>query len=277
MIICNDATGQLSNRLCVAQHALALAIERKETIVFTELDFAKRLYKCTPPSGIKVIFKKSWFWRFERQTIGRMVDWMIARMPPAAGDRNRCLRAFGLTIVSGWAQLRADRACWKHHDEICAFFRPKFLDERKDAVESLLSRTKPNVGIHIRRRDYRDWNGGKYFFSDDVYARIMRDIEKEIDAHFIVFHDEPVEMEHYKGLDCVCSNGTPVEDHWFMSKCDYLVGPPSTFTGWASFYGKVPVATITSPTVRLSLKDLVQRMGRPDCSVSGSSKVFPGK
>jgi len=26
-----------------------------------------------------------------------------------------------------------------------------------------------------------------------------------------------------------------------FAKCDYIVGPPSTFTSWASFYGDVPV------------------------------------
>lgn len=255
MIICNAKTGQLSNKLCVASHALALAIERKETIVFTELDFAKEFYRCTPPPEIRVIIKKSWFWWLERQTIERIVHWIVGKMPPATGTRNRCLRLFGLTIVSGWTQLRVVESRRKYHDAICLFFHPRFLDERKGIVESILSPTKPNVGIHIRRRDYRIWLGGKYFFGDEVYARIMRHLQSEVDAHFIIFHDEPVEMMHYKGFDCVCSNGTPVEDHWLMSKCDYLIGPPSTFTGWAGFYGNVPVATIETPNQVIMLKD----------------------
>jgi len=29
-----------------------------------------------------------------------------------------------------------------------------------------------------------------------------------------------------------------------FARCDYLIGPPSTFTMWASFYGQVPLNII---------------------------------
>ena len=40
-----------------------------------------------------------------------------------------------------------------------------------------------------------------------------------------------------------------------MSQCDYLMGPPSTFTMWASFMGKVPLGIIRDRSQTLSMAD----------------------
>jgi len=262
MIICNARTGQMSNRLCVAAHALAFALSRKETIVFTELDFAQKLFECTPPEAIKVVVRKSRFWALERLTLGRLTDKINSFRPPATGLlRNRCLRLPGLTAVSGFVQLRDEESVQKYHEEVCAFFRPRFLRDSDSVVCRCLSRDKKNIGVHIRRKDYRVWQGGRYFFGDEVYCKMMRQVARELDARFILFSDEALDMTHFTGLDCIRAQGSAVEDQWLMSRCDYLMGPPSTFSGWASYYGQVPRATITDPGLRLSLTDFVVQKG----------------
>jgi hypothetical protein len=35
-----------------------------------------------------------------------------------------------------------------------------------------------------------------------------------------------------------------VEDLYLLAKCDYIIGPPSTFSLWASFYGSKPLYMI---------------------------------
>ena len=40
--------------------------------------------------------------------------------------------------------------------------------------------------------------------------------------------------------------GHIVEDMYAMAEADLLIGPPSTYTGWASFYGKVPLVVMES-------------------------------
>ena len=37
-------------------------------------------------------------------------------------------------------------------------------------------------------------------------------------------------------------------DHYLMSRCDYIVGPPSTFSMWASYIGKAKYCHIRSGT-----------------------------
>ena len=42
-----------------------------------------------------------------------------------------------------------------------------------------------------------------------------------------------------------------------MSMCDYLIGPPSTFTSWASFIGNVPTYHIKNKYKKIELSDFV--------------------
>ncbi|HAX17707.1 MAG TPA: hypothetical protein DCY00_03825 [Actinobacteria bacterium] len=44
-----------------------------------------------------------------------------------------------------------------------------------------------------------------------------------------------------------------IEDLYSLALCDYIFGPPSTFSMWASFYGEVPLRFITNPDTDLSL------------------------
>ena len=37
-----------------------------------------------------------------------------------------------------------------------------------------------------------------------------------------------------------------MDDLYSLAQVDLLVGPPSTFTGWASFYGSVPIYWLES-------------------------------
>ena len=36
------------------------------------------------------------------------------------------------------------------------------------------------------------------------------------------------------------ANGSAIQDFYLMSKCDYIIGPPSSYNGLASFLGGVP-------------------------------------
>jgi len=49
--------------------------------------------------------------------------------------------------------------------------------------------------------------------------------------------------------------GDLIEDMYAFARCDYLIGPPSTFTLWASFYGCVPLNLIRSSDQRQALAD----------------------
>jgi hypothetical protein len=111
------------------------------------------------------------------------------------------------------------------------------------------------LGVHIRRGDYRQWHGGRYFFTDEQYLSVIR--------RFLTLHqDQPVQVficgndpslhrerfqQALEGCSVVFPMGNPAEDMCLLSECDYLIGPPSTFTLVASMYHDRPLYWITDP------------------------------
>lgn len=99
------------------------------------------------------------------------------------------------------------------------------------------------IGVHIRRGDYRYWQNGKYYFSDDVYQNYMDNLTEKVAVHshkkpfFIIFSNEPVSLAQRENM--LISHNEWYIDHMLMSQCDRLIGPPSTFSLWASYIGKV--------------------------------------
>ncbi len=68
----------------------------------------------------------------------------------------------------------------------------------------------------------------------------------------MICSDEPIPEEPFEGLDFLRGPGQLVEDMYSLAGCHYLLGPPSTFTLWASFYGEVPRYSLARPPRSLS-------------------------
>lgn len=153
-------------------------------------------------------------------------------------------------MVEGW-EVRFYDLFLKYKDEIIKLFA--FKEEIRRKIERILSETASEnplkLGIHIRRGDYKTWYGGKYFFDDDTYIDYIRSfINNHKDRNVSIYicgNDPRLDKAHYrerlKGLEIVFPAGNPGEDLCLLSKCDYLIGPPSTFTLVASMYHDTPL------------------------------------
>lgn len=56
----------------------------------------------------------------------------------------------------------------------------------------------------------------------------------EVDLDWV---DSDIPLLNFRG-------GSPARDLYSLSKCDYIIGPPSTFSRWASLVGHVPIHLI---------------------------------
>jgi hypothetical protein len=124
--------------------------------------------------------------------------------------------------------------------------RPVSLDLRPKSQISL--------GVHIRRGDYATWQDGRYFFNDKVYANYINRFaamhpDQTVDV-FLSTNDAQVTAEHYQAL---CPKvrihhlkGSAPEDLFMLSECDYLIGPPSTFSLVAAMYRDIPLYRMDS-------------------------------
>jgi Glycosyl transferase family 11 len=142
--------------------------------------------------------------------------------------------------------FRAPAAMQKHAEKIRAYFRPIEKHERasRQAVDRLRQHADVVVGVHIRRGDYIGWARGKYFFPVSRYAAWMHELAGQFPGRkvsFLVCSNEPRTAREFPGLSVGFAAGSPVEDLYALAGCDYVMGPVSSFTQWASFYGGKPL------------------------------------
>jgi hypothetical protein len=63
---------------------------------------------------------------------------------------------------------------------------------------------------------------------------------------FLICSNEAINATMYQGLTVCFGTGDPVEDLYCLSACDYIIGPPSSFSAWAAFYGDKPIRWIVA-------------------------------
>ena len=148
-------------------------------------------------------------------------------------------------FVSGW-YFRVSELVEKHHDELIRKYalRSEFYENNdfyKKTIE-LKRKGYTLAGIHIRRGDYKKWENGKYYFDDETYEKYMSAFSQKLSKNgveklvFIIFSNEKVSFAETPNL--MISKESWFIDHLIMSLCDYLIGPPSTFTLWANYIGR---------------------------------------
>ncbi len=133
-------------------------------------------------------------------------------------------------------------------DRLREFFTPSADWSQVIAAEmqSVREGAECVVGVHIRLSDYRHHDGGRLFVPVDMHRRMMQELETQMApcrVRFLICSDEALDKTVFKGLDICFGNGHPLVDLYMLAACDRIMGPPSTYSQWASFYGKTPRRT----------------------------------
>jgi hypothetical protein len=136
-----------------------------------------------------------------------------------------------------------------HQEVIRNYFTP--VAQINSRIEDFINNARKGcdrlVGVHMRRGDYAQFAKGKYFYSFSDYKIKIEELQGaagSIRLKFVLCSNEDIDASNFGNLDVVKGPGRAVEDMYALSKCDYIMGPPSTFTLWASFYGKKPLYQI---------------------------------
>ena len=173
-------------------------------------------------------------------------------------EKTQQLANYNLVFLSGWF-LRVPLE--KHRDRLKEKFalRKKYYSKNLfvNNVKTLKEEGFILVGVHIRRGDYRNYEDGKYFYDLSLYlekVEELRDLLKKEKVKFILFSNESI-PDHPKTEDILISQEEWFIDHYLMSNCDYLLGPPSTFTIWASFMGGAKLCLLHDPNRPILLTD----------------------
>jgi hypothetical protein len=163
-------------------------------------------------------------------------------------------------FCKGW-RFRCYDLVAKHAKVLRDVFQPNEVIENWTLER--LQKVKPKetiiIAVHMRLGDYRyHWNG-RFCFSIDIYKRLMLSVEnlfsKQYNVKFLLFSDESQSLDLFEEFNVDLSGGTALQDLYLMSKCNYIIGPPSSFSNWASFYGKVPLWHIQQGNIEPQLND----------------------
>lgn len=284
MVVIADKAGRLGNRLLVFAHVIATSLEYGFEVANPAFDeyaphfvgtrsdllarFPPRRASGSRPKWLRRLLYYLTFGsaRLVHRVSGLLRPWVdLVRVP--AGTRldlgdpaliERLSRA-RVALFQGWL-LRNEEALIKHADEVRRFLAP--IDPIAERAQDIVARLREGcdlvVGIHIRQDDYRGHLGGRYFFPTSSYVQLMSAIERCFDDNSVGFlvcsdtnHEQGVFAPHMVRF----GSGHFVEDMHALSSCDLLVGPPSSFTFWASFYGEVPLYVVIDPDRPVARED----------------------
>lgn len=256
----------------MSAHALSHALARKETYVDLGLTAYVKYFKTRHTIlGNRVLFVKS-------RQISTAFTSFLSKV-----DRV-CSTLFGYSFVNyyqvGWVHTELHQL--QHNRNVLLLKGEGFRDTENlakqsylirevfklkepysEKIISLVKRFRDDdntilVGIHMRRGDYRYWMDGKYFFEDSVYKEAIEQFEN-INPYwkikFLLFSDESIIISNFGASNVIASNQEMIIDLYLMAKCDYIIGPISTFSGWASFCGQVPLFHLGSTDINMKMED----------------------
>lgn len=260
MIIAFTSGGQMGNQLMYAANMMASSLQ-------CNIPYKNISFKAIDSFEINdVEQRKSLCYRKGLQLALTKYMYGIKKMLRVCGERAPGINVFldkedeakafflnshatGINLFHCWPYLDLE-SLYKQQNRVRDIIKPKeeYLEIGKCRISEIrrMNKDVTIVGVHVRRNDYKDFLGGFYYFDLDVYRKRMEEMSRIVDGNvlFLVFSDESIDKDllsqkgaHYRIL---FSKNLAMVDLVMMGMCDYIIGPPSTFSGWASFWGNVP-------------------------------------
>jgi GT2 family glycosyltransferase len=288
MILIVNKPGQLGNMLLLYSHLIGRAIESNLIVANSAFDDYADLFPSTagdllcrfPPKASPIrctrLRRRLVYHLFH--FIARVLSRLRVKLPVVReitlqewdtefnlGEPHflASLKPRQLVLLRGWL-FRDSDALLKHAEAVREFFRP--LDRHQKNVAAVIERARKDadilVGVHVRHGYLYFANARQYFYPTERYAEIMGEVAALFSGRrlaFLICSDWPQDPELFSGFRVTFGTNELIEDLYAFARCDYLVGPPSTFTGWASFYGNVPLNIINRVDQEQSIGDFQVR------------------
>ncbi len=270
MIIAYDTPGQLGNQLWAYSNLIAIGKEYNLSVVII---LQQNYYKLLDADALKTAKKNSVYVLDAVSYKGRIIRKLSAFFlknsngllakglhVKIVADGSTALQKIiernrnQIYIVNAWEQRIYISSFLKESDFIRSVILPGAESKKKAAerIEFLRQKFDVIVAVHIRRGDYKTFLDGKYYFEDDVYLQKMEKINLLLSPAkvvFAIFSNEKIDINNFTTVNASFNNNnTPIGDMWGISLCDFIIGPLSTFSMWASFWKKVPLHFIQKNT-----------------------------
>ena len=252
MIVISGEYGRLGNRLWTYANLLAFGAENDIQIRnprFRSAPFFEGTGPCAKIAG------QSWpvlYWGLCHRLNLRAQLFSNVTIPEGRlinieqdADFLTLARKRALVFVDGFF-FTAPQSMRRRTDDLRKFFALKAPLEVSRLA--LVARAREDsdvlIGVHIRHGDYRTYCDSIMFYETRQYAKVMHSLKEQFPARkvaFLVCSDEVQDPAKFAGLKVTLSDSPAAVDMYALAACDYIVGPNSSFSHWASFYGNVPL------------------------------------
>lgn len=277
MVVTFNRFGRLANRLFLFSHLIAFAEKAGVVLVNLSFDeyagyFGIHEKASTNPYVPAAVEKHSGLGSVKLLRLGASLGivptvrfWddrdIVFDGEDKDDPRIRMMRNSRRIVFEGW-KFRSHF----HILNIMPLLRSKFLpcERIRQSVSERMREARNRgdivVGVHIRWEDYR---GTSNYFESSEYVDRMKHITsllRPAKMCFLLCSSEKLRQQDFPAECFVPKAAEAVEDLYSLALCDFLVGPASTFSRWASFYGGKPLFTIRhdQPINDLAQAEVVQ-------------------
>ncbi|MES2568232.1 MAG: alpha-1,2-fucosyltransferase [Bacteroidota bacterium] len=249
MVFLFEKFGNLSNNLF--QHLHFNAFCKEHQIEFLNLTNPQLLSENTNVKLIdKLVFKLRKF-----LTKTKVISLIVFDEHTQISAAEELMKSKSTLFCAGW-----NYRCFNLTQKYRSYFASLYLDKINPKLNDLLSSDLINIAIHIRRGDYKEWENGKYYYEDETYLKAIEKMSQLINAPFRVLlftNDDHLNNNLYLNShsNTYFSKQDVKSDHYLMSRCDYIIGPPSSFSGWASYIGNTKLFHLKDKSCDFTLDD----------------------
>lgn len=244
-VIC-DAPGQTCNRLWSYVATISECVVKKKKMMIIFFDHTIEDF----PNFRNASF--IYFPLYQKWLLERGNNWNRFKGLTWKATHNERLDKiyFLLGFFKGWNTRRDTKYIPEAKRELIKIFTPKkeITEKASDTIFSLKKSSDIVVGVHIRRGDYKIWNQGRFFYELDQYSQFMRRVKDAFpdkQVSFFISSNEWFDTDSFTGLSYFRYKqnepSAEILDLHTLSICDYIIGPYSTYSRWASFIGETPL------------------------------------
>ena len=282
MIIISDLRGQLCNRIFLTAYGLSLQAQTGQAFLDFSLDkYAKLFPKTRRPAwavmpykvaryAVRLAMKIGWASRIGRFLFIDVTYENSGEVSPGNPDFIARLNRRTLTFLRVDQYFDLSKLKFPNVEIIRQRFQPD--PEIRQGVLDHVGRAKGDaevlVGIHIRRSDYDVHLGGRHFYPLELYLQAMERMVALLPDRkvaFLVCSDEAVPDDFLAPYRATRGPGSLLGDLYGLAECDYLIGPPSTFSLWAAYYGRKQLYQMTRPELPQNLDQFMIPDGHFEC------------
>lgn len=299
VIVVTKVTGQLGNRLQLHAHLMAAALEQDCLLLNPCLAAYAHFFTGSVGNA----------WGFHDRPDARPAAWMLTRgvaygaglaawqcakpgfMRHLGMQAERARNEAFVDLPTMFAGLH-ERRWWLLATRGLHFYAPTWVERHAAAIRAFFTPLEPwrgnaercaraargdaevLIGVHIRHGDYAQHHGGRWFYPVATYAGLMRGLVERLAprrVRFLVCSNARIGNDDFAGLPVTMATGHLVEDLHALAQCDLILGPPSSFSGWAAFWGGKRLYFINDPTHQPALDDF-RAVSAPDGGGLGADR-----